>query len=72
MDTRAKSNTIRPTMAAMGRNNIAKNLGLAKFLIDRTAETLTDTVGLIAAVGTRYAVRRVALRFSQNRQEGKS
>jgi hypothetical protein len=33
MDTRAKTNTIRPTMAVMGRNDIAKSRGLAKFLL---------------------------------------
>jgi hypothetical protein len=35
MDTHAKPNIILPTMAVTGRNNIAKNLGLAKSLIDR-------------------------------------
>jgi hypothetical protein len=34
MAMHAKTSIIRLTMAVMGRSSIAKNLGLAKFLID--------------------------------------
>jgi hypothetical protein len=52
MDTRAKTITNRRTMAVMGRNNIGKNLGLAKFLIDRIEYKFAPTAGLIVALGT--------------------
>jgi hypothetical protein len=34
-DTRERTNTIRHSMVAMGMNNIARNPGSPKFLIDR-------------------------------------
>jgi len=34
-DTRERTNTIRHSMVVMGMNNIAKNPGSLKFLIDR-------------------------------------
>jgi hypothetical protein len=46
MDIRARQNIIPRTMAAMGRNNIAKNPGLAKYLIDRA------TAGWFSALHT--------------------
>jgi hypothetical protein len=52
MDIHAKTNIIRRTMAVMGRNSIAKSLGLAKFLIDRTKHEFNNTAGLISARGT--------------------
>jgi hypothetical protein len=39
MLTRAKTNIIRHTMAAMVRGNIARSPGLAKYLIDRALLT---------------------------------
>lgn len=44
-------------MVVMGRNDIAKNLGLAKFLTDRTEPTFNSTAELISARGTCCPVR---------------
>jgi hypothetical protein len=64
MDIRAKTYITRPTMAVMGRNNIEKNLGLLKFLIDRTEHAFNNTAVLISARGSCCAVLQAALDIS--------
>ncbi len=47
--SRAETITIRPTMEVMDRNSVARNLGSAKFLIDRTKRNFVNVFGLIMA-----------------------